>query len=230
LRYYLVYRALVRAKVALLRKSQHPDADVANQALAEYGAFAHLAERFIGPSRTLLIITHGCSGSGKSTYASQLAQHIGAIQIRSDCERKRLFGHDPLADTGSGLDHGIYTPAASEKTYQRLAELAKIALEAGFPVIVDAAFLKAGQRQLMFCLAQEVDVKFYIIDFHAVEETLYSRIEQRQSDPSEATDTVLQQQLQTAQPFSEAEKRHVITVNTERGNALEKLMAVFESA
>ena len=141
-RYYLTYRALVRAKVGLLRKAQNPDAVDCEQIHSEYTAFANLAESFTKPNQSVLIITHGYSGSGKSTYANQLAEKIGAIQIRSDIERKRLFGYSAQVTTGSGIDNGVYTQTAGHKTYSHLAELAKVALDADFPVIIDAAFLK----------------------------------------------------------------------------------------
>ena len=222
LRYYLVYRALVRAKVSLLRMAQQPDDD-ASQARCEYAVFADLAERFTQPRSTVLIITHGYSGSGKSTLASQLAEKIGAVQIRSDIERKRLFGYRASAQTGSRL----YTSQASLKTYQHLKKLAKAVLEAGFPVIIDAAFLNSGQRELFRQLAAECDIPFHIIAFQASDDELCRRIKQRQNDASEATITVLHQQQQSAQPLSEQEQSRVITINTESDNALETLLQKF---
>jgi uncharacterized protein len=229
LRYYLAYRALVRAKVALLRVAQNPDAVICAQARSEYAIFANLAERFTKANRTVLIITHGFSGSGKSTYASQLAEKIAAIQIRSDLERKRLFGYSPQATTNSGIDSGVYTKEAGEKTYNHLAELAKVILESGYSAIIDAAFLKAEQRELFRQLASKCKVELTIIDFQAAKETLCERIKQRQNDSSEATIDVLLQQQQTAQPLTEDEQNHAIIINTNSQNALE-MMSVLSTA
>ncbi|MGZ8258365.1 MAG: bifunctional aminoglycoside phosphotransferase/ATP-binding protein [Methylotenera sp.] len=227
-RYYLVYRALVRAKVALLRMAQHQGDDaVAKQARCEYAAFADLAERITQPRPTVLIITHGYSGSGKSTLASLLAEKIGAFQIRSDIERKRLFGYEANAQTGSGIDDGLYSQQASLKTYQHLRELALAILEAGFPVIIDAAFLKSGQRNLLRQLADDCGVPFHIITFQASDQELCRRIKQRQNDASEATVAVLHQQQQSAQSLSEQEQSSVITINTESDNALKTLLDSF---
>jgi aminoglycoside phosphotransferase family enzyme/predicted kinase len=228
LRYYSVYRALVRAKVALLRMAQQHDDAVVKQARCEYAAFADLAERFIKQCQTVLIITHGYSGSGKSTLASQLAEHIGAFQIRSDIERKRLFGYRANAQTESGIDSGVYTQEASLKTYRHLEELAKAVLEAGFPFIVDAAFLKIGQREPFRQLATDCGVPFSIIDFQASDDELSRRIKQRQNDASEATVAVLHQQQQSAQPLSEQEQSCVITIDTENDKALDTLLASFD--
>ncbi|MGZ5054133.1 MAG: bifunctional aminoglycoside phosphotransferase/ATP-binding protein [Methylobacter sp.] len=229
LRYYLVYRALVRAKVSLLRMAQQPnDQAVAKQALSEYIVFADLAERFTLRRQTALIITHGYSGSGKSTFAAQLAEKIGAFQIRSDVERKRLFGYRALMQTGSDIDKGLYTQEASLKTYQHLKELAKTVLDAGFPVIIDATFLKTEQRAPFRQLADDCGVPFRIITFQASDQELYRRIKQRQDDASEATIAVLQHQLQSAQSLLDQEQPSVITVNTESDNALNALLDNFD--
>jgi predicted kinase len=226
LRYYLVYRALVCAKVSLLRQAQQPA--VSGQACLKYVEYANLAERFTHVGQTALIITHGYSGSGKSTMAGQLAEKTGAVQIRSDIERKRLFGYRAQEHTGSGLDSGLYTQEASLKTYLHLADCAKAVLEAGFSAIVDAAFLKAGQRDLFRQLAAECGVQFLIVDFQASNEELSRRIRQRQNDASEATVDVLQHQLQSAQALSAEEQANVITINTQNDNALEMLLDYFD--
>jgi len=223
LRYYLVYRALVLAKVALLRRAQQSHETIG----PKYLLYMALAERFTQKAQAALIITHGYSGSGKSTWASQLAEKIGAIQLRSDVERKRLFAYQALDNTCSGINQGLYTPAAGQKTYLRLAELAKAVIESGFTAIIDAAFLKIEQRMLFRELATACDVPFVIIDFQASELELGRRIQQRQqqqNDPSEATISVLQQQLKSAQVLSPEEQAFVLKVDTDSDNVLEKLL------
>ncbi|MGZ8172046.1 bifunctional aminoglycoside phosphotransferase/ATP-binding protein [Methylobacter sp.] len=229
LRYYLVYRALVRAKVSLLRMAQQQDNDaVVKQARGEYAVFADLAEQFTKHRQTVLIITHGYSGSGKSTFAGQLAEQLGAFQIRSDIERKRLFGYQALAQTGSRIDDGLYNQQADLKTYHHLKELAEAVLAAGFPVIIDATFLKAPQRDLFRQLATDCGIPFHIITFQASDQELCKRIKQRQDDASEANAAVLHHQQQSAQPLSEQEQSGLITIDTESGNAQEKLLDSFE--
>ncbi|MDD5276192.1 MAG: AAA family ATPase [Methylovulum sp.] len=225
LRYYLVYRALVRAKLALLRITQQPDEETIRQAHDEYTAYAGLAERCTHNTKPVLIITHGYSGSGKSFLAAQLAEQTGALQIRSDVERKRLFGYHMQDQT----DRSIYSQTAGQKTYQHLAGLAKTIIEAGFPVIVDATFLKSAQRELFRQLAKDCGVSFIIINVQASEQTLYRRVSGRQNDASEATVEVLQRQLQSAQTLSIQERLEAITVDTEN-NTLEDSIAVIKTA
>jgi len=220
--YYLVYRAMVRAKVSLLRSTQQH-----NHTCIDYGLYADLAERFSKGRKVALIITHGYSGSGKSTFAAALAEHIGALQIRSDVERKRLFGYRSGDSTGSAVNDGLYTQQAGALTYQHLAVLAKAVIEAGFPVIIDAAFLKKDQRALFRQLAIEQGAPFFIIDFYASNETLSRRIAQRRHDASEATVEVLQQQQRSAEPLSDQEQAELITIDTEDDKALETLLDRF---
>lgn len=224
LHFYLAYRAFVRAKVALLRKAQNPSAEIGLQISAEYADYANLAERFAKTSPPVLMITHGFSGSGKSFYASQLAEKIGAIQIRSDIERKRLFGYQAQAKTHSSVESGVYALDATRRTYHHLAELGKAVLEAGFSVIVDAAFLKLEQRKIFCKLAEECQAKFIILNFQASEETLANRIKQRQNDPSEATIAVLHNQQQTAELLSSEEARQAVVINTELNGVLEIIL------
>lgn len=203
-RYYLVYRAMVRAKVALLRFSQEDDERQRLQEAGQYQAYADLAEESMCGMQPAVLITHGFSGSGKSTFASRYAETTGAIQLRSDIERKRLFGYANDARTGADIGQGIYNEDAGIKTYERLAELAAAVVAAGFAVIVDAAFLKHWQRKRFQALAVRLGVAFRILDLKVDEAELFRRVGLRQqqgTDASEATSPVLQQQLDSAEPF-----------------------------
>jgi len=224
IRYYLVYRALVLAKVSILRMQQCRDSDRL-QARERFAAFMNLAERFTRVSSPVLMITHGYSGSGKSTFARQLAEKTGALQLRSDIERKRLFGYQAQDRTASGLDSGIYTQDAGKKTYRHLADLAKWVLDAGFSVIADATFLETGQRDIFRKVAAELAVPFIILDFNVPDEELARRILQRNNDASEATIEVLRRQQQAAQPLSPDEFSHAISIDAgECGKALDSCL------
>jgi hypothetical protein len=162
-----------------------------------------------------LIITHGVSGTGKSWYARRLAVSQGAIQIRSDVERKRLYGYPMNADTGSGIRTGIYSAEAGMKTYARLAELATYVIEGGFTAVVDAAFLKYAERDRFRELAARLGVSFVLLSFTADENTLRDRIRVRQAagtDPSEAGMEVLQSQLRSQEPLQSDEQEYAILV------------------
>ena len=147
LRFYQVYRALVRAKVSVIRLSQ-PGLSRAEreQIESKYRGYADLAERYTRTSAPALIITHGLSGTGKSTVTQSLVEHVDAIRVRSDVERKRLHGLTAGERSGSELNAGLYTADASQRTYAHLAGLARTILAAGHTAVIDATFLRRTAR------------------------------------------------------------------------------------
>ena len=214
LRFYAVYRAMVRAKVTAIHNAQRQDKtrDNDNEALA----YLALAERLIAPPPVRLIITHGLSGSGKTVASSQLLQsdpQAATLRLRSDVERKRLFGLAGAARSGSAFNAGIYTPEARLRTYARLHTLAALLLRAHWSVIVDAAFLKQAERAAFRALAEKAGAAFAILAPQATPAQLRERIETRNAlghDASEATLAVLAQQLQTLEPLTADETRFVL--------------------
>ncbi len=218
LRYYLVYRAMVRAKVACLRLAQKDlRQDEKDQAYAQFHKYLLLAQQYIQPHHAALVITHGLSGSGKTTITQPILEKIGAIRIRSDVERKRLHGLSAAEKSGSGIDSGLYTTQTSEQTYQRLADLAGIIIQAGYSVIVDAAFLKHDQRDIFQTLAGNLDVPYIIIDFQAPEELLRKWITERAAegqDASEADIKVLEHQMATQQSLSRDERSNTLSIDS----------------
>jgi hypothetical protein len=207
--FYLVYRALVRAKVHLLRSRQPGLRRTEKARLARaFQGYLRLAGRLAAPQRVALILAHGLSGSGKTTLTQPLVEALGAVRMRSDLERKRLHGLAPLSSSGSGVGGGIYTAEATAATYRRLGELAQDALRAGFSVVVDAAFLRRSERDAFRAIAERLDAPFLILDFHAPIDVLRARVAERLAradDASEAGFAVLERQLATREPLTPAE-------------------------
>jgi aminoglycoside phosphotransferase family enzyme/predicted kinase len=224
LRFYEVYRALVRSLVAALRAGQLGAPDAAAPATSppetadvrpDYLACA-LAAAQTRPAPRLLI-THGLSGCGKSTVALQLLERTGAVRLRSDVERKRLFGLGAL-DRSAARSLDVYTAEATRRTFDRLADLARIALQAGWPVIVDAAFLRRGERQDFRSLAADLGVPFALLHCHASEAVLRERVAARSAagnDASEADVAVLQRQLDAHEPLDADERANALDVATD---------------
>jgi len=215
LRYYAVYRALVRAKVAAIRSGQTSGAGH-DAALAEVRTLLDLATTLMRPLPIRLDITHGLSGSGKTTVTRTLMQTPGAIRLRSDVERKRLAGLDALARSGSGVGEQLYAIDATRRTYEHLARRAGEILDAGWPVIVDATFIARWQRDLLREAARTRNVEFRIVDFPVPVATLRERIVQRShsgNDASEADLAVLQNQLDTEEPLGADEQREIVNAD-----------------
>ncbi|MCA9046909.1 MAG: AAA family ATPase, partial [Planctomycetaceae bacterium] len=210
----LVYRSLVRAKVCELRLQQADLTETEKLELVRaLESYLDLATQYTQPRDVSLTITHGLSGSGKTYGTQQLLERTGAIRVRSDVERKRLFGIDSHQRATAAPQQGIYSPTAGQETYQQLEALAAQVVEAGFPVIVDATFLKRDQRTAFRILAERLGVPFHIQEFQALPDELRRRIVARQrmaTDASDATLETLESQLQTVEPLTSQESRHVV--------------------
>ena len=209
LRFYLVYRALVRAKVACIRAHQQGlSAADRERARREYVEYLRLAHSLALDRKRALIVMHGVSGSGKTTVAQYLLETCGAVRLRSDVERKRMQGLAAQARTGSAPGGGIYTADLTEKTYAKLSTLSGVVLDAGYPVIVDATFLARAQREAFASLAREAGVPFALAACEAPEAVLRERVAKRErgaKDASEAGLNVLALQLKSREPLNDAE-------------------------
>ncbi len=208
LRFYLVYRAMVRAKIALLRTDA-----------AAFDAYLALAGSLARAERPALLAMHGLAGSGKTTVAQALLERIGALRVRSDVERKRLHGLPASARSGSALGAGLYDAASSERTYARLEICAAAAVRSGYSVIVDAAFLRHEERDRLRRLALRLGAEFLIVSCEARDAVLRERVARRAvqaSDASEAQVPVLERQFVSRQPLTTDEAAATVCVNTGR--------------
>jgi aminoglycoside phosphotransferase family enzyme/predicted kinase len=214
--FYQVYRALVRAKVAGLRAAQE-EPQAARQQLEIRATYLAFAERAAKPRQRQLLLMHGVSGSGKTWISQTVLEHIGALRLRSDIERKRLHGLPELAHSASLPGCGRYDSEATRATYERLLQHAREVLQAGFPVLVDATFLRRWQRESFRRLAEELNLPFRIISCRADQAALRSRLvarEQSGSDASEAGLAILLHQLQNNDPLSRDEQDATIVFDS----------------
>jgi aminoglycoside phosphotransferase family enzyme/predicted kinase len=225
--FYLVYRALVRAKVAAIKRAQSAaDGHDSDRYLAT-------ALELVAPRRPLLVITHGLSGSGKTFVTDQVVSRLPAIRARSDLERKRLHGLEASARTGSRLGEGLYAAHASRKTYAALAEIADGLLRNGQNAVIDATFLRRSERLEFRQVAASNAARFVILECKARPAELERRVRSRAkagSDASEADLLVLEHQLRSVDPLDRAERRHVVTVDTEKAVRYADLAARLRTA
>ncbi|MFV9473896.1 AAA family ATPase [Advenella sp. RU8] len=190
---YAAYRALVRAKIALMQDDKE-----------KFSQYWSLAKGFVYPAnQQALVLVYGLSGSGKSTVAQMLSDMTGGIRLRSDVERKRLFN---ISTQNSQMVNKstLYAPETSRRVYGRLLELAETLLRAGFIVVVDAVFLHQADRIFFHQLANKMGVSFRLLGCEAPEIMLKDRIVKRAQagkDPSDATIEVLNTQTDKFEPL-----------------------------
>ncbi|NGP54186.1 bifunctional aminoglycoside phosphotransferase/ATP-binding protein [Thioalkalivibrio sp. XN8] len=215
LRWYLVYRHLVRAKIAAIRHSQGTlEADEAAALARELARHVELAAAHAAPAPPRLLLMSGYSGSGKSRLAQRLAPELPAVMVRSDVERKRLHGIDPARPAAAAVGHGLYDAAASERTYARLAEIARLGLGAGWSMVVDAAFLESSRREAFLQLGLDAGARPAVLRCEAPAALLRARVANRSGDPSDAGLDVLEAQLARPPESGPLERQYAVAVDT----------------
>ena len=160
---------------------------------------------------------NGLSGSGKTWLSTRLVQALPALRLRSDLERKRRFGLEESAPSGSDIAAGIYDPLVNSAVYEYMLEAAVQLLDAGINVILDAAFLDAENRTRARRLAAARSVRCVTVRTEAGPATLQDRLRKRAAtgDASEADTRVLRHQLDTSDPLSPHELESTVSVDTE---------------
>jgi uncharacterized protein len=204
LRWYVIWRALVRALVALLRESGGHPIDSGGLRADDYLA---LARRVSTASGARLLITHGLPGSGKSHVSRQLLERAGAVRVRSDVERRRLWPDRSAR----------YTPEATAATYRRLGDVAGTVLAAGCPVIVDAACTRRTQRDGLCTVARAANAPFTFLECTAPAGVLEQRVAERLregGDASEADLGTLRALSAADEPLDDDEALHAIRLDT----------------
>lgn len=228
LRFYVVYRALVRAKINAIRAQQTGSED----AWRETHGYIALANRAAHESRSMLILTCGVSGSGKSYISEQLLTALPATRVRSDVERKRLFALEPLERVNTFDQTLLYSHETTARTYARLLDCATGMIEGGIPIIVDATFQRQAQREPFLALARTAKIPCVIVHTTASATTLQKRIRERSklnNDASDADLHVLDLQQRDWEPLSTLEQRHVLEVNTDEPIDLAGITAAIKS-
>ena len=157
--------------------------------------YLDMADALLSPASPRLVAIGGLSGSGKSTLARRLAPRIGAapgaVIVRTDVERKAMFGLPPEAPLGP---EG-YSAAASDGVYRRVIGKAVAIVETGHSAIADAVFAREADRREVRTSAEAAGVRFTGLWLDASPVVLTDRVRSRRGDVSDATVHVLGNQL-----------------------------------
>jgi len=218
LSFYKAYRAVVRAKIALFTL----DGTTCNNSYRDacfddFTRYMTLAEQCSNLPNRMVLTMHGVSGTGKSTVALRLVDRLGLIRIRSDVERKRLFGIPPqVHPEGEVLDQ-LYSPDATQKTYATLARLCAHILDAGLSVVVDATNLKHWQRQTLEDVAVNRGVPVCIAYCQASMSVIKDWIKKRKRDEDDASDAdlaIVDRQIQRREPLNDEELQQCFVIHS----------------
>jgi len=184
LNFYKCYRAYVRGKVESFKLDDPYIApDEKRQALEMASSYFDLAHAYTR-SRPILLITTGLVGTGKTALAQALAKRLGLVVISSDVTRKQLAGIPVTEHRFDEFDTGIYSAEFSGKTYDKMFSQTKDFLGDGGSVIIDASFIKAGERLKAKRLAEELGADFFIVECSLDEKTIKQRLARRLKEVS----------------------------------------------
>jgi aminoglycoside phosphotransferase family enzyme/predicted kinase len=182
---FLCVRAAIRAKVTAARLDLAKD-DEKGTIVRSARTYFDQARRLITPAPPLLIAVGGLSGTGKSALARALAPDLmpppGAVILRSDVERKAMFG----VDEHERLPPQAYRPEVTARVYATIVDKARRAVVAGHSAILDAMFANPLERSLVNRSARVIDARFHGLMLETDLPTRIQRIAGRGRDASDA--------------------------------------------
>lgn len=128
-------------------------------------------------SKPLLISFLGFAGSGKTTFAKQLASEIGAVTYNSDALRMSMFGsHEAIEVIRESQRSRLYDDVFGAMNYA-----ATQSLLAGHHVIYDAQMTKRSDRARMTELASTNNAYFLLVWLQTTPDIAIRRGQQRES-------------------------------------------------
>jgi predicted kinase len=191
--FFLSMRAAIRAKVTAARLDQAEAGKLPDIARVARTYF-DWACRFLAPAPPILAAVGGLSGTGKSLLAKMLAPELapppGAVVVRTDVERKVLFGKDEAEP----LPADAYKPEVTVRVYAMAIDKARRVVAAGHSAVVDGVFAKPAERELVEQAAAMAGVPFTGLFLTADLDTRVRRVGGRSKDASDADATVARTQ------------------------------------
>ncbi|MGO4172859.1 AAA family ATPase [Bosea sp. TAF32] len=188
--FFMAVRAAVRAHVVAVN-SGRPESD----RLSEARGYLDLCRRLLRAGTPLLAAVGGYSGSGKSTLAARLAPMLGpppgARIAATDRIRKKLYG----VPVETRLPTDAYSADVSVRSYSAMMQTADMALMQGHAAIADAVFDHRIDRERIGEVARRAGVPFCGLWLQASREMLLERVSARRGDPSDATPSVVIDQI-----------------------------------
>lgn len=190
-------RAAIRAHVMAKSAGAQQTPAGRDRSLDLARTYFRMAGALLDEPEPRLIAVGGYSGTGKTTLANRIAPGVGtapgAVVLSSDLLRKRRFAVEPEKRLGPRM----YRDDVSREVYRDMSERAGNVLSEGRSVIVDATFMNEQSRIAIEELASERSVPFNGYWLTGESDQLARRIAARPQGASDATQTVLERQLES---------------------------------
>lgn len=219
LSFYRAYRASVRAKVALFRRQQQPEANsFFDDQIRQYLELAERDAKELGPP--MLLVVGGLMGSGKSTLAARLADRFCVDMLSTDVVRHAMLGTSDVP-AAYGQDH--YQPTLRERVYDELLHRAGELLQDGQSVVLDGTFFSDSLRGRAYQLADRHGAAALHVLCTCPRQVAYKRIQNRaeagQSESEARTELYDLQARDFEPPYADDP---VLTVDTNKPLAVQE--------
>jgi len=150
----------------------------------------------------LLYVICGLPGTGKTIVSKRLSRMTGAVVLRTDEIRKRLYP-DPR-----------YTRDEKGKVYLAMMRTAESMLKTGASVILDATFHKKGRRNAAQRLAKRTEHGLMVIEVVCARALVEGRLARRKKGFSDAGVAVYRKIRAEWEPIKEG---HLVVDTGKRG-------------
>jgi predicted kinase len=223
LAFYRGYRALVRAKVTLLRLQQGIDASRPYaELISQYIDLADGYCKKLGPP--VLLIIGGLMGTGKSTLAAQLADAFAIESLSTDHIRRSTLGASKLP---AGYGEGNYQPDIRNRVYNELLRRADELLKDGQSAVLDGTFPTRQLRGRAHHIGALHGAVTLYVQCNCPPKDAYSRIRQRaESGKSESEARTELYDLQARELEQPSSKENMVVIDTTHSIA-EQLRVVY---
>lgn len=182
--HYVAYRAHVRAKIACLRIGHGDDAPF--RALAR--RYHDLARDHAERARIRAVVVGGGPGSGKTTVARAVAEHISAPLLSTDEIRKSVTATRFEERRSAPAGEGIYDATSRGAVYAELVREADTILRNGSGVVVDATWGGAEERAEICRVAEAAGAEIVQLECTLDPELARSRIARRLAEGRDVSD------------------------------------------
>ena len=151
------------------------------------------------------IVVAGLPGTGKSYLCHRLAERLPLLILESDALRQTLFVQPN------------YSPEESTRLFKAIHLLIEQLLKKGIPLALDATNLSESNREYLYHIAEQWDVKLILVWVEAPDEVVRQRLQERsrtaqREDMSQADWGVYLKMRDSVQPM----RRHHFVVDTSR--------------